>query len=204
MSKMIGIRIPADSDLSDRLKKLGMRLRKSHGELLEMWIRETENRKDLFGGNIFSPEDAPNESATNELAELRVQVNELVERVAALESRAPDRSEHTPHVDGNTTTAEPTEEPPLCKDTPNATVTPEFSEPSSPDASDTPENSAPVSPDAGTENEAVARILELTAEGLSTRKIAVRLNADRVPTLTGGSSWNHGAVAKILKQHKKE
>jgi hypothetical protein len=181
MSKMIGIRVPAESDLPERLKKLGIHLRKSHGELLEMWVRETENRKDLFGGKIFNQEGAPNETTTGELTELQAQVKELAERVAVLESRAPD-------------TATPAEKS-------NATVTPENTVPA---ATVIPEFSAPTSQDGNANTEAVARILELSAEGLSTRKIAVRLNADGIPTLTGGVSWNHGAVAKVLKQQAKE
>ena len=197
MSKMIGIRIPAESDLPERLKKIGIHLRKSHGELLEMWVSETENRKDLFGGNIFSPEDTrqasagtPNESAPGGLAELRAQVEELTERVAALESRAPETADRTEgFAERFTEHTSPVGEP----DAP-------------PLREDRPENSAPVEPvepDNSAETDTVTRILELSAKGLSTRKIAVRLNAEGIPTLAGGPSWNHGAVAKILKNTRK-
>ena len=41
---MIGIRVPDTSDLPDRLKRLGFRLRLSHGALLEKWISAEESR----------------------------------------------------------------------------------------------------------------------------------------------------------------
>ena len=74
MSKMIGIRVPHNSNLSDRLKRIGFRLRMSHGELLEKWVTEEESRK-----GALDPDDN---------GELRAEIEALSLRIKILEDRA--------------------------------------------------------------------------------------------------------------------
>lgn len=48
------------------------------------------------------------------------------------------------------------------------------------------------------------RLLELRAQGYSHSKIAVQLNAERVPTAHGGAQWYTTTVARILKRTGQE
>jgi DNA invertase Pin-like site-specific DNA recombinase len=50
------------------------------------------------------------------------------------------------------------------------------------------------------EKAAVARILELHAEGMSLRKIAAQLDQEQVPTRKGGP-WQYPVIAKLIKKH---
>jgi excisionase family DNA binding protein len=46
-----------------------------------------------------------------------------------------------------------------------------------------------------------ARVREMSAQGLSNRKIAAQLNAERVPTLKGDiGRWHHSTIADLLAQ----
>jgi len=46
-----------------------------------------------------------------------------------------------------------------------------------------------------------ARVREMSAQGLSNRKIAAQLNAEKVPTLKGDiGRWHHSTIADLLPQ----
>ena len=44
----------------------------------------------------------------------------------------------------------------------------------------------------------ITYIRRLSAEGLSLRKIAERLKAEEIPTLSGSGVWHHETVRKVL------
>ena len=55
----------------------------------------------------------------------------------------------------------------------------------------------------GGEAAVVATIMNLRAEGLTTRQIAAELDSRGVPSRSGGK-WSHAVVARVLTRNKRE
>ena len=51
------------------------------------------------------------------------------------------------------------------------------------------------------EQRVIARIRELRAAGLTYRKIAETLTAEKIPTKSGGTAWQHSAVRYVLERN---
>jgi hypothetical protein len=115
MTKMIGVRVPADSDLPERLRALSDKTGLSYYKLLERWISESEMKPadefsvDVFGLNsrlsALSVRVSDNYSDldksilafvarfSTDFSDLDSKVSSLVSRVASLEEMArPDRA----------------------------------------------------------------------------------------------------------------
>jgi len=93
----------------------------------------------------------------------------------------------TPPVEIDTTTDD---------DTPGFVINPE---PEPPVASE-------IVPEDTAEAETIAYILQLNADGESTRQIAEHLNAEKRNTLSSAKSgtWNHTMIARLIKKYKPE
>jgi len=77
MARMIGIRVPEDSDLPQRLGILGYKLRLNHGELLARWITAEEQGAVNAGGTTLPLFDGA------EVEALREEIKVLREQLAA-------------------------------------------------------------------------------------------------------------------------
>ena len=208
-TKILGIRIRTDSDLPERLKKLADMARVQYSDLLEKWIGMAE-RGDMPGKlpGDFIEKTAPSEDArriaetlarveslearvatdmsevralANEFADLRLQLDEIADRVKILEL-AP----HAAQAACIETTAKP-EEPGDNR----AGNTAPVSEP----------EPANISEPSGAALDYVIRLYAL-GKGLSLRKIAQRLNEEGIPPPQDARSgkWNHGYVDRMLER----
>jgi DNA-binding NarL/FixJ family response regulator len=50
----------------------------------------------------------------------------------------------------------------------------------------------------------MARLLEMSASGLSNQQIADQLNGARIPTLSGEGQWDRKTIQRLLKQAEEE
>jgi len=157
--KVIGFKVPADSDLPNRLKGIVQRTRLKYGELLEKWIAQEEKELETSQLQLFpNGDEQVNQQLTEQSEKL---TSEYKARIEALEEKVSELL---------TTWAKPK----LAK------------------ISRTETDSFPV--------EAVARISELSKEGLSARKIAQQLEAEGIKTQKGKTQWHHDSVRNIQKR----
>ena len=171
--KMIGIRIPENSDLPVRMRKLARWLRLENGDLLERWIKAEEAGQITGGGEQLSLDLGQGETAGADRAELESRIAELESRIAKLETGAAPVNQREGEQ-GEQSEPEPGLEP-------------------------EPE---PALQEGDEKDNVIAYICQLSAEGLSTRKIAERLTAEGRPTLTGKGKWHFAVVAKLLRAAK--
>ena len=181
-TKMIGIRIPRNSDLDDRLYQLRRRLKLPYHILLERWI--TAEERGVWPEPLpIEPVDsnpAPESVSSGDLADLRARVEKLEgeitipDHVYASEWEMRDLynalSARVEKIESQLTATVPTVRP-------------------------------VKAPRADQRDETIARITEMSAAGLSLRKIADQLNTDGVPTFSGVGTWQSGTIAKIMR-HK--
>ena len=89
MSKLIGFRVPNESDLPDRLRAISFKLRLQHGELLERWITAEEAGAIPDGlRERDRAEPAASMSAAENISPDKLRdVEALLRRVSALEEK---------------------------------------------------------------------------------------------------------------------
>ena len=170
---MIGIRIPENSDLPERMRKIARWLRLENGDLLERWIKAEEAGLITGGSEQLSLDLGQGETAgADRTTELESRIAELENRIAKLETGAVPVNQSAEVESGS-----------------------EQGEQSEPEPK-------PALRDDSEKDEIIAYICQLSSEGLSTRKIAERLTAEGLPTLTGRGNWHFAVVAKLLRAAK--
>jgi N-acyl-D-aspartate/D-glutamate deacylase len=166
-TKLLGIKLPDDSDIAERMRVLAKKKHVEYWELLAKWIAREESEDLAASGQMQLPgmenvsEETPVMQETAE-SQLAARIAELEQRLLAVEQGGLGPVGAVREKAG---TWESTE-------------------------------------DRGVDGKAavVARILELSALGLSTRRIADTLAGDGVPTFSGAGKWQGATVAKILQK----
>ena len=208
--KMIGIRVPEESDLPARLKEMSEKTRLSYCELLEKLLTQAELSPNMpeFG---FEVKDI---TALHTLAEkysdLRLQVHEIGARLRVLEKIAGPEKKPNPlqarEAPAATSLERAQEIDRLNLDETEGSelveLIAEAVGPKHPEKSaiepDVTELSTTIEGKSEESAATIAYIRHLSAEGLSLRKIAERLKAEGRPTLSGSGVWHYGMVQKIL------
>ena len=205
--KMIGIRVPEESDLPTRLKEISEKTRLSYCELLEKLITQAElnpstlelgfETKDIIAlralGEKFS-------DLNLEFNEIRIRLQVLEETVTPVsptqvsEATAASNTKYTQQNDRLNSDAPDDSQP---HESITMAVRPERSMRSarSPNGTEVPEEIEVKSEEKAA---TITYIRRLSAEGLSLRKIAERLKSEEIPTLSGSGIWHYGMVRKIL------
>lgn len=226
MPKMIGVRVPDESDLPQRLKALSERTNTPYHKLLEQWILEGERA-------AADKANAPARDLPAEISELASRVESLEQDVHAIlpmldiavrqRFKSPAAITAAPIVDNSDEPTPPDAIQLDAKHDVKHDIIPIFNTPEPAAASittidvkqgvkqdvkqendtqaDAPKEEAPAAISPGTDKAAtLARISALKAEGLTLSGIAARLEAENVPTLRGGAKWNTGTLSKLLRQ----
>ena len=205
-AKLIGFRVPENSDLPDRLRAVGFRLRMQYGELLERWIA-AEEAGAMADGKHDADTPAPGSPPTNEDQEkldLQYRLEAIEARLETLEFRpAPEHPaafvKKLAEIEARLTAAAATAETIAA---PTKSRAPRPVKATKPAAKTKSAASAPARRSEPTDAKAaiLAKVNELRSAGLSLRKMADRLNAESVPTLSGAGGWNAGTISKLLKK----
>ena len=223
MSKLVGFRVPNGSDLPNRLRAIGLRLSLKYGDLLERWIiaeeagaipdgkRAATGRAKNTGPKV-SRNDKPLDVDTLLYADLSARMSAFEKRLAKIEARPTDAMQEK--MSGATAEPEVVPYPPRGRRNRIAEATDkgDFSKRRAPrpakqkkkqqqkqKKTKTPLPTA--RPSAPTGKAAIlARVNELRSAGLTFRKIADRLAAEKVPTLSGTGAWSSGTISKLLKK----
>ena len=200
--KFIMVRIPDNSDISERLKEASHRMRMPYHELLDKWLSEmglpgkqvnthaNQGQLPFFENEEKKPETFDDVKHGSQNYALHDKQNELEKRVENLTALVEKLLESQTSQPGP---AEPVE-------------------PSKPIPAEAPESEKTTAPDpldaAHVYNEAsrvatIAYIKNLSEiEKWSTRKIAEHLNEKGYSTFSGKGSWKHGTVYKIISSGK--
>ena len=226
MTKMIGVRVPSDSDLPERLRALSDRTGLSYYKLLECWISESEMKPaDEFSVDVFDLSSRLSALATRVsddysdldkrilafVARFSADFSDLDSKVSALSSRL-DTLEVvvrplSPALDAMLNRCL-TDDESLLDDIDHLESDIKPDKLDKPDVNldvkpaSKPASKPIVEPDVKQMDESaiVARILELRFKGLTLAVIAERLNAEGVPTLRGGV-WHSGKISKLMRKH---
>ena len=174
MSKMIGIRVPDDSTLPERLRGISNRQRAQYYELLERWITQEESE--------VTPGQLPINFQGAELEDLRA-------RVEVLETQAYDTLPGLAEILRSRIDAL---EALACATPISAKVT----KPPSPARVAESKNA----PGDTRRADIIKRIRDLLASGHSLRGVADALNAEGIPTFSGAGIWQSGTIAKLIKK----
>ena len=205
--KMIGIRVPEESDLPIKLKEISEKTRLSYYELLEKLITQAELDTNTLVPNFEAKNIITFQAQFEKLSDLRKQINEIETRLEVLEKtinhvedvNSSHKSEvavivrqkgiqHTGKLHSIETNDPEPAEPVATTERPKRSTI----------QSDGPETSEAAEEENEKKAATIAYIRHLSAEGLSLRKIAERLNTEEVPTLSRSAVWNYGTVNKVL------
>jgi hypothetical protein len=166
--RMLGVRVPADSDIPDRLKARSLETRMAYYELIDRWL-DRDAREEAAGLNPANPDTG-----------MTPQGEEPV-NMSSLEARLTEMQ--TAIVGDVKTLVSSMIDERLSRITEERTAKPQEEK----DETPKPEERRPVD-----------RIKELQKAGVSLRGIADTLNKEGIPTIVEGGSWNHTAVKRML------
>jgi len=189
MPKVISISVSDSSDLADRFRRIGVKLNKYHRELLERWVGAEE--AGVIPDVIEKIEKRGNKRALPDVDGLLARVSALEEKIAEIEARTDKQ-----------TTAKTEKAASLA---PRPAKQKKQKQPKKQAKQAKTKASLPTArrPDPAPSRAVIlAQVYKLQSAGLSHRKIADRLIADKVPTLSGKGSWKAGTVSNLLKKNE--
>ena len=179
--KMIGIRVPEESDLPARLKGISEKTRLSYCELLEKLITQAELNPNTPEPGIEAKDIIALQALAEKFSDLRLQVHEIGARLKILEKNANPEKDNTNSYQASEASAA-------------ASLKRAQETDGSEQVSEIIEEKSESEGKAAT----ITYIRRLSAEGLSLRKIAERLKSEAIPTLSGSGVWHHETVRKVL------
>jgi vacuolar-type H+-ATPase subunit I/STV1 len=194
---MIGIRVPDNSDLPERFKKLAYYLRLQHHELLERLVAGEEHADqtaDTLPATVEAIQAADMEEFRIELKELRRHVegiNEIKKRLEELEDRAFECERANAYGDPDAPTVAAPEE--------FGAVFEELGQEVDKLKGLAANMVNDVEHQQRERSNMIAGLKHLHENGKSLQQIADQLNGANVPTLSGKGIWNKGTIAKLLR-----